>query len=344
MIQTYLYTLFAPLFAGLNAFISCKKEDGHFFSKDYTTVLKGLCCIVVIYVHIQEPFGNSLQDMIGSFAYVCVTMFFLISAYGMLLSVEKKKDYLLHFWRNRLLSLLVPCLLVNLLTFVLNVINYKKLNCSLLFDLNSYVFVLLQWCVWFYIIESLKEKFFPKRLILSDILLIIGVVVSSMFNYFFISAENSAETGWCYERMGLVWGVLLYRYFEKIKLWMDKCRAVKILILFILGLVLGITYVKFKSLYFIGEYLLKILLGVILISLLFTATSNLKLGNSLSIGLGNISYEVYLSHHVIMSTLICWLSYRVNSGIFILLTVFFTVLISMLIHSLNTIIINKWRK
>ena len=105
----YILTAIIPV---LTIFMGVKAKEGNntedLFSRDYTSVLKGLCCIIVVMVHIRDGYTNSLQDAIGSFAYVCVTLFFMISAYGMQLSVESKADYLNHFWRNRLLALLIP--------------------------------------------------------------------------------------------------------------------------------------------------------------------------------------------------------------------------------------------
>ena len=95
--------------------------------------------------------------------------------------------------------------------------------------------------------------------------------------------------------------------------------------------------------YFWGAYLLKIILGLTLILLLFTATSNRKFGNKVSLWLGNISYEVYLSHHMMMAALICWLPVGVNSGVFILLTVLFTLAVSTVIHSISKPIVNYLR-
>lgn len=78
-----------------------KPDDGTFFlKKEYTSWLMGLCAIVVVMVHFSEPYQNPLQDLIGSFAFVAVMFFFLISAFGMQYSVERKPDYLRHFWRK----------------------------------------------------------------------------------------------------------------------------------------------------------------------------------------------------------------------------------------------------
>ncbi len=344
MFQTYLLTLLSPLLGGGNALVHSKPQDNQFFTKDYTTVLKGLCCLIVIYVHVKPPFDNALQDAIGSFGYVCVTIFFLISAYGMMLSAERKEDYLHNFWRNRLVSLLIPAFLINVVSFCLDIVNKNTYTFSALYHLNGYVAVLLQWCLWFYIVMLCKKKWFPENNRLTDIILIAGVIVSSLILYFWVYSGNSAGAGWCFERIGLIWGVLLYRYFDQFVLWMSKSRLAKIAILTIVGGMLGIGYLKFKLVYFFGAYLLKIILGVAIILLLFTATSNRKFGDKISLWLGNISYEVYLSHGIVMATLATWLFENVNSGVFILLTVLVTLTLSTIVHSIAKPIVKLLRK
>lgn len=64
----------------------------------------------------------------------------------------------------------------------------------------------------------------------------------------------------------------------------------------VLSLVLGVAYLYFKTVFFWGEYLLKVVLGVVLITLLFILSSKRTLGNRVADYLGDISYEVYLSH------------------------------------------------
>lgn len=334
-VLTYFFTLLAPLAGGGNSWLCSKQENGQFFSKNYTTVLKGLCSLIVIYVHVREPYVNLLQDAIGSFAYVCVTIFFVISAYGMMLSEDKKKDYLKNFWRNRLAALLIPAFLINILSFCLNVFNSGNYRLSVLYYLNGYVAVLLQWCLLFYIIMWCKSKWFPSKKFIADFLLIAGVTLSSLLLYLFVDAEVSADAGWCFERMGLVWGLLLYRYFNWFVNWMDKQRLVKVIVFVILGGILGVLYLKYKTVFFWGAYLLKIVLGIVLIILLFTMTSNRQFGDKRSLWLGNISYEVYLSHGIVMGALAIWLPIDVNSGLFILLTVILTLAISAVIHSIS---------
>ncbi|MGN1217193.1 MAG: acyltransferase family protein [Phocaeicola sp.] len=318
-----------------------QKKQGTFFSKDYTNVLKGLCCIIVIYVHFPSKYQNAFQDAIGSFAYVAVTLFFMVSAYGMMLSVEKKKSYLNTFWRNRLVSLLIPAFLVNVVATLVGGVK-GNLVMSGLVHINGYVMVLLQFCLWFYTVEIAKRKWFKNNTALGDALLIGGVAISSLYLYLFVYGERSEGAGWCFERMGLVWGIMLYRYYDRCVKWMDNRRGIKTFVLFILSLLLGVGYLHYKTEWLWGEYLLKIVLGIVIISFLFTATSNRKFGNRVSSWLGDISYEVYLSHGMMMG-LLAYYYPDLQSGWFILLTVVSTLAISTLVHSVGKPMINRLR-
>lgn len=341
MIFSYILTLLAPLLGGAKALIGNKLSNGDFFSKDYTTILKGLCCLIVIYVHIPVNNGNQLQDAISSFGYVAVTIFFLVSAYGMLLSSEKKPNYLKHFWRNRLISLLIPVLFVNVTVFIFTSIRGLLLWQSL-YEINGYVFVLLQFCVLFYIVEWMKRKWFVNNWMLGDGLLIAGIVMSSFYLYIFTYTNISSKSGWCFERMGLIWGILLYRYFDRIKKWMDNHRLIKSLILCVICSLVGVAYLKYKFVWLWGAFILKIALGFMIILFLFTVTSNRRFNNRISLWLGNISYEVYLCHGLVIDTLAYYCN-GLDSGWFILFTVTLTLILSALIHTIDKPIVKVLR-
>lgn len=333
--MSFILTLFAPLLAILGGGYCCKKKENadDLFKKDYTTVLKGICCIIVVMVHIPLAYQNPLQDLIGSFGYICVTLFFMVSAYGIQYSAERKPDYLKHFWRNRIVALLTPCIVINICTYFVNLILKNENIPSVFWAINSYVLVLLQYCLWFYVVIICCKKFGLEKKGIVDLFLIMGVIASSFYLYFFSEkGVVSARTGWCYERYGLIWGILFYRLLPKIKIWLQEKRIVKTVLFFVLSLFLGVVYLKYKHVFFWGEYFLKILLGVSIIMFMLLMTVRRQYGNRLSLYLGDISYEVYLSHGLIMGY-IAYLLPNISSGVFILMTYLCTVLFSIIIHS-----------
>lgn len=134
----YLLTALIPMalfFVVLYGSKEAENQNG-FMSREYTTIMKAVCCIIVILVHIPAAYTNRLQDAMGSFAYVCVTLFFLMSAYGMSLSKERRRNYMQHFWRNRLAALLIPQLLINICSTIWVYINTQKEYASL-FHINN---------------------------------------------------------------------------------------------------------------------------------------------------------------------------------------------------------------
>lgn len=338
---TTLFVLTSVIWGGYGSLRRNDAED--LFSKDYTTVLKGICCIIVVMVHVKDGFQNPLQDAIGSFGFVCVTLFFMVSAYGMQLSVERKASYLCHFWRNRLLSLLVPCLLINVCFYVCTWLIRGNAPIGQLFYLNHYVVVLLEYCLWFYLVILLKNRLGIRKEWVTDSLLIAGVVVSSLYSYFSTASGGvSSSMGWCYERLGLVWGLLFYRYMPHIKHWLVIRRTGKLVLFSLLALVAGVAYLKLKPVYFYGEYLLKVALGVVIILWMLLLTVKRKYGNLISLYLGKISYEVYLSHGMVMGMLAS-LCPQLSSGWFIFLTYCITLGFSSAIHAVGGKLVEVWR-
>lgn len=321
---------------------TCKNTDT-FFDKDHTSTLKGISSIIVIFVHIPAYYQNPLQDMVGSFAYVAVTCFFMISAYGMQYSLDRNRSYLRTFPVNRLAALLIPNIFINIVTFAvywliglfIPLALGFELKWSLLWRINSYVVILLEYCLVFYIVNLLSARFRWKWYI-NDILLIAWVCASSLFLYITESehSDNSAQMGWCYERLGLVWGLLLYRYFPRVKTWLTRRLTMKIIIFTLSSLLLGILYLKYKEVWFYGQYMLKIVLGLSIIVFYFLITIRLRLFNPVTKFLGNISYETYLSHGFI-ATLLIAIFPGLPSGVFICGAVGITLLFSYLIHQLD---------
>ncbi len=304
------------------------KDSKHFFNKDYTTNMKGLCCIIVIFVHIPAEHGNVLQDAIGSFAYICVTLFFMFSAYGLSWSVKHKNGYLSNFIRNRILVLLTPFLIISLLMYICG---FYTPSCAI-----NFVRVLLV----FYIVFYLSYKFVRERY--RDILICGFVLLYSLIGR--IAGDTiglkSIGLGWYTESLGFMYGIIFANILERFKEKTEKNYVVKVGILTVMSGILGISYLKYKYVFFAGDYLLKIILAISLILLLFTLTIHFKVGNTLTKYLGKVSYEIFLLHPIVI-ILLNRANVELSSGIYILFVFIGTIILATGLNKLDVYISKK---
>lgn len=324
--------VFLLLFATCVLFrIKICKEKEYFFSPEYTKCLKGIMCIVVVLVHIPQNYSNAIQDAIGSFGYICVTLFFLFSAYGLMYSVENKKDYIKKFPRNRLLVLLIPYFISNVLSVIFKIgqISVKDAALGVLgLGSISFVTVLIVYYILFYLINR-----FLKNKTIKWIILILLPIIYSALNYRF------GWDRWCVEELGLSYGTIIYLVFNKYIKRLSVNTIIKTILLGIISIVLGILYLKFKTVNICGDYLLKIVLGIAIILFVFAFTYIFKIKNKLLLKLGSISYEVYLLHgiamYLIQKTTIT------QSWIYIYLTILLTVIFAYILNKFCNVIIKR---
>lgn len=262
-------------------------EGNHLFDKQNSNAMRGFWCVIVILVHIPAAYQNRLQDMLGSFAYIGVTFFFMTSAYGLRLSIAKNPDSLKYFWRKRLPKLLIPMLLVNIVSLICHLVEGKGISFSTLIAVFSITVYALQ--------------------------------------------DPISGTTWCPEVFGFVWGIVFFHIKDRFANWMGKKWLPKCLAFCIIAGIAGVAYLKFKPVVFFGDYLLKILLGVLIITFLLAMNSRISIGNKVSFFLGSISYEVYLIHHVVFD-LVVFLVPQAVSGVFIIISIVLTLLISVAIR------------
>ena len=304
------------------------KDTNHFFNKDYTTVLKGLCCIIVILVHIPYVHGNAVQNAAGSFGYICVTLFFMFSAYGLTWSVKNKEGYLNNFFSKRVLALLTPYIIICLL---ISICGFK-----VFYGGTNFVFVIFMFYIIFYLSHKYISNKYRDILICGFVILysFVGQIANDFFGF-----ENIILK-WQTESLGFMYGIIFANIIEKFKEKVEKHYAVKIGILAVISGVLGIAYLKYKYVLFTGDYILRIILGIFIIMLVFTVTVHFRIGNVFTKYLGKISYEVFLLHGFVMSVFNV-LNLRVSSGMYILMVILGTLVIATVLNKLDTLIIQK---
>lgn len=129
-----------------------------FFDLHDSIMLKGAFCMIVVLVHVPAAYQNRIQDMMGSFAYIGVTFFFMTSAYGLKYGVSHKGDYLRGFWKKRLPAVLVPAILCNIVAVAVNMAFGKNISLISFINVNDWVKVLLLFYLVFWIVYCAADK------------------------------------------------------------------------------------------------------------------------------------------------------------------------------------------
>ncbi len=300
-----------------------------FFDKDSTKAMRGFWCIIVILVHIPAAYTNRIQDMIGSFAYIGVTFFFMTSAYGLTLSISDKPEKIRTFWRKRLPKLLITGWFLNLLFFFVNrLVNIGDSSAIEIININKWVLWLIV-CYFFFWITNIVFKSHETRQAIACSVLIIAFSLSI---YIINKLQIYTKPNWVTECYGFIWGILLANILNWFYRTFSNRWIINLAVSCIAALFLGIMYLLFKPVLFWGDYLLKIVLGLGIT--LFILISNLKIsyGNKVNSFLGEISFEIYLVHGQVFKIVDNISNSALDSGPFILLSILLTIIIAYLSH------------
>lgn len=319
----FIMILFLFIFLGIIIYkIELGKDiNNSFFDKTQSNVIKGICSIIVVLVHIPAIHGNKIQDAIGSFGYICVTIFFLLSAYGLRYSVENKKDYLKHFIKNRFLVIYIPFVIANIIGQIVlynngfNIVKILGIDNKLNFVEELIIFYVLFYLIY----KSIKNKK------IADIVMIAITIIISIVTYMF-------EFGWYSECLGFAYGIIIFRLLDKINASIDKKWLTKLIIFCILSIILGLIYIKMKNI-ILMKYLLRIILGISIITLLIILFKKIKVYNKILDKLGKISYEIFLLHMMVIVKLD---QLNISSGNYIVLVLTVTIISAYILNLIDS--------
>lgn len=166
-----------------------------------------------------------------------------------------------------------------------------------------------------------------------DIIVCVLIIAFSVTVYALKS--HISGTTWCPEVFGFVWGIVFFHIKKRFAEWMGKKWFPKCMAFCMIAGIAGVAYLKFKPVIFFGDYILKILLGLLIIIFMLAVNSRIAIGNKVCLFLGSISYEVYLLHHTVFD-FIGFMMPHVSSGAFIGGSFFLTVLIASVISRVKT--------
>lgn len=339
---TYALMTALVMFVGASTIYGIKidKEKDSFMSLSDINFLRGFWCIIVVLVHIPAAYQNRIQDMIGSFAYIGVTFFFMTSAYGLKYSMMNKEGYMEHFWKRRLPEILIPALIANAFVITAQAIGKGVSNLSLVnfININNWVKVLLLYYAAFWLIYHIIPKL-TRGGYWQDIVMCLFVLNCSLLERF---TSLNINYGWVVEPFGFAYGILAADHSDSIRKWMKEKWLMKSGIFLVLSGFLGIAYLKLKPIPVFGDYLLKIVLGIAITAFMFEVMAKLTVGNRINSFLGNISYEIYLLHGGVFA-LIATIDLNMDSGIFVITSVMLTIITASVLNRFCRLIVKLFR-
>lgn len=312
-------------------------NDG-FFDLDNSKAMRGFWCLVVILVHIPAVYSNRIQDMIGSFAYIGVTFFFLTSGYGLTLSRDRNPDGIKVFWRKRLPKLLIVNWLINLLfTAVFTALFHTEFSFIKIISLNKWII----WLLGCYFIFWIYNLIF-KKAIYWKCFTVITICVCSVLIYFLQLQGTITSTTWTPECYGFIWGIILASNRTLFLKVFSNNWLRRLLISCCIALVLGLSYLKLKPIVFWGDYLLKIILGIAILLFVLIANTRIRFGNRINMFLGSISFEIYLVHGYVIDMLNGIRVWK-YSAIYIMSCILLAVLVAYVVHLISNVLVMKTR-
>ena len=289
--------------------IKCNK-DFNLMDRESLKSIRFIFSIVIIFVHIPISFQNVLQDMIGSFAFIGVSLFDLSSSYGVKFSVDHNSEYLHLFWKKRSLEILIPLFGIALIDFIYALCCPERMMLFAKYkNIYGWILVLFEFYLIFWITYKLASKFVIINQY-KDYLICFLTFTLSVLDYLF---NLNIVKGWSLERLGFIVGIMIYNQKEKFSCWANR-RTIKKLIFFcLLNCITGYIYIKTKNI-FVISYVTKALLECSTLILIIIWISKFDTNNKFIKWGGTISYGIYLSHPL-MFEMIALQKFEKNNGV-----------------------------
>ena len=304
-------------------------DDDHFFDIKNTNAMRGFWCLVVMMVHVPLQYQNRIQDMIGSFAYIGVTFFFMTSGYGLTISADRKG--VKGFWKKRMMKLLTTIWVVNIFASMYyhfvqgNPISIR----NILLSWGGWI----EWLMGCYVLFWISYMLFNSFHVWKQVCCIL-LALSSMTVYYLSYIDVITATVWVTECYGFMWGILLATYRDKFIKFFSKRWIVCLLSSMSVAVLLGFGYLNLKSILFWGEYVLKIVLSAAITIFILIVNVRVSFNNKINKILGELSFEIYLIHGIAFS-IVMRVCNGITSGLFIVLSIILSLVLAITIHVID---------
>ena len=311
------------------------KLNNDYLSKNNTDIIKGISVLMVILCHIAmfSITDGMIKRIFLNSGILAVAIFIFVSGYGLMSQLLKKENYLKGFWL-KILNLFIIFIVSNIaITIISNLFlkthyNIKDiLLSSLQFNFSNGRELWFVACIIFmYISFFISFK-------LSKHKGIIGVIIST-FIYVFICKLVGKGAWWynCASCFSL--GVLFAMYKDKILNFYKKNYYIKGILVLFLFIVSMLLYIK-------GSSSMQFLIPIIFVILVTIILVKVKLQSNIFLYLNKISFEIYLTHLIVLQ--VAFQNLVERNSIYLLFLFLIMVILSLIVQRICKLILKILR-
>ena len=327
--------LICVLFILLN--IEYPKKDSRFFgdalARERTDALKGFAALLIVLGHLgQTVHGGASFPVLRHLGLFTVTVFFALSGYGLVLSYKRKGCRLSGFWKKRLLTVVLPYAIFTILYILVRVYLGEDVSVKsiLLSFVNGTPLVRYSWFVE--VIIVIYAAFWVSGKLAKDDLSLLCFMMTVFIAVFCIGMKKLGfEIYWYSTAMSFIVGML----------WAHKSGEItrelkEHLPMYLVGMftvLVPLVYCN-RVLWMwddLGEELVTTVFVIFVLMLQYLVPAK---SNTVTRFIGDISFELYMSHGAFIMLLWPMQFFKENPLIFCLAVYFGAGVTAWLMHIL----------
>ena len=300
----YMILLIATFIIIISSLRITQNYNDNYISIETTKCEKGMAAILIVFHHISQNIEINKYCMIMRYiGFIMVAVFFFCSGYGLAYGVEKKSNYLQNFFRKRILSVLIPYWMIYTVMIIYDTCKGKyftPIEYILSFIGGEQVTgswfvpsILILYCIFWGVFTVIKNNYWCS----------VGLLVVAIVIYMFICSYMGLITSYTASVSAFVLGVVWIRIKDIVIPWIRKNYFVKLILI---SLIFGIVFSGRLLLALKGfdneivHVVLRNLASAFFIMWLIVITQKVRFKGYVLPWLGEISYELYLVHGVLV--------------------------------------------
>lgn len=308
MLVNQLFTIIMFILVGLLMVVPFDKykEKNTCLDIKNMNILKGVSCVLVVISHISLQLGGKgILILTSSVGYLAVGIFFFSSGYGLMYSFISKENYLKGFLQKRVLKIVIPFWITNIIFLLVYIIIYKEHYTYL--DILKYIFGIKLICghawfmiflICFYILFWAIGKLFKKDKYIIALMTIIILSFSLLIGFKIIKYGDFGKN-----ILAFPIGMLMAKYNTKVREYIDnKYNNFTVLSTILFFITYGYyTVIKWH----IGmennlliNYIVDFICQMSFINMMLMLVQKIRIKSKVTIFVSSISYEIYLMHQL----------------------------------------------